>query len=152
MEIRPLDLDDPGTARAVLALQRRAYRVEAEMVGSDAIPPLHESLDELRRSGERFAGAFVEERLTGVVSWKLVGETLDLHRLAVDPNAFRRGLGRALVLAALAAEPGATRAVVQTGSRNEPACRLYRSLEFAPTGEREVAPGLVISLFERSLG
>jgi ribosomal protein S18 acetylase RimI-like enzyme len=148
VEIRPLELSEEPVARAVLALQRRAYAVEAELIGSDAIPPLRETLPELRRCGETFVGAFVGGTLAGVVSWKLDGATLDIHRLAVDPRFHRRGLGRALVRAALEAAP-ARRAIVQTGSANGPAKALYRGEGFSEVGDREVAPGLVVSLLER---
>ena len=151
MTIEAIDVGDPVVATDVLALQRRSYRVEAEAIGFDAIPPLVESLEQLQACCEHFLGAFVEDRLAGIVSWKLVGETLDLHRLAVDPAFFRRGIGAALVRAALAAEPHATRAIVQTGAANEAAKLLYRREGFADAGEREVAPGLRVALFERSL-
>jgi len=152
VQLTRLDVTTREVAEAVLELQRRAYRVEAELVGSDAIPPLHESLDELQASGETFLAAIVDGRLAGVVSWKRHGDTLDLHRLAVDPERFRAGIGRALVRAAEAAEAKARRVIVQTGAANEPAKALYRSEGFAQTGERQVAPGLSVALFEKVRG
>ena len=134
-----------------MALQRRAYRIEAELIGSDGIPPLHETLEELLACGETFLGARLEGALAGFVSWKVDGGTLDLHRLAVDPRFFRRGVGRALVRAAEAAE-AASRVVVQTGTANEPAKTLYRSEGFAELGEREPAPGIRVTLFEKRRG
>jgi ribosomal protein S18 acetylase RimI-like enzyme len=150
-EIVEIDIADPSVAARVLALQRRSYRVEAELIGSDAIPPLRETVAELQVCGERFLGAFVDDRLAGIVSWKLDGETIDLHRLAVDVPFFRRGVGVALVRAALAKEPQANRAVVQTGATNEPAKALYRREGFSELGQREVAPGVRVALFERTL-
>jgi ribosomal protein S18 acetylase RimI-like enzyme len=147
-----LDLSDDAVARDVLALQRRAYRVEAGLIGSDGIPPLTESLDELQRSDETFLGAVVDGVLAGVVSWKRDGDTLDIHRLAVDPAYFRRGIGAELVRRAEAAEPEAVRVIVQTGAANEPAKTLYRREGFAEVGEREVAPGLWVTLFEKRRG
>jgi ribosomal protein S18 acetylase RimI-like enzyme len=133
----------------VLELQRRSYRVEAELIGTDAIPPLTETVDELRTSEEKFLGAFVDDRLAGVVSWKFDGKTIDIHRLAVEPSFFRRGIGVALVRAALASEPGARRSIVQTGAANEPAKALYRGEGFVEIGEREVGDGVRVARFER---
>jgi ribosomal protein S18 acetylase RimI-like enzyme len=133
----------------VLGIQRRSYRVEASLIGSDAIPPLTESVDELRACGERFVGALVDDRLAGIVSWKFEGETIDIHRLAVDPAFFRRGIGVALVRAVLASEPRAQRTIVQTGAVNDPAKALYRGEGFVEVGEREVGGGVRVSLFER---
>lgn len=150
MDLRRLDLGDHATASAVLDLQRRAYRVEADLIGSDGIPPLVETLDELQASGETFLGAFVDGELVGAISWRLDGPTLDLHRLVVDPTRFRGGVGTALVRAALEAEP-AERAIVQTGAANEPAKSLYRREGFAERDEVEAAPGLRVTRFERRL-
>lgn len=149
MEHARLDLSDDSVARVVIALQRRAYQVEADLIGTDAIPPLMESLDELRRSDETFLGVFVSGVLAGVVSWKRDAHTLDIHRLAVDPACFRRGIGAELVRLAQAAEPDAERVIVQTGAANEPAKTLYRREGFVEIGEREAAPGLRVTLFEK---
>jgi GNAT superfamily N-acetyltransferase len=147
----PLDLSDVELARELLALQRRAYRVEAELIGSNKIPPLRESLPDLRACGETFLGAFLGGRLVGAVSWKLVGKTIDLHRLVVDSDHARRGIGIALVRAALAANPRATRAIVQTGAANEPARRLYLREGFRFIDEIEPIPGLRVARFSKDL-
>ncbi|MDX6490389.1 MAG: hypothetical protein QOD43_634 [Gaiellaceae bacterium] len=133
----------------VLELQRRSYRVEAELIGTDTIPPLIETVHGLRTSEENFLGAFVDDRLTGVVSWKFDGETIDIHRLAIDPSFFRRGIGVALVRAVLSAEPNARRSIVQTGAANEPAKALYRGEGFVEIGQREVGDGVRVARFER---
>jgi ribosomal protein S18 acetylase RimI-like enzyme len=151
LDVRPLDLADAGVAARVLELQRRSYAVEARLIGSDRLPPLHESLEELQACGETFPGAYVDDRLVAVISWKFDGATIDLHRLAVDPDSFRRGVGAALVRATLRSEPEAQRAIVQTGAANEPAKELYRGEGFAEVGEREVLPDLWITQFERTI-
>jgi GNAT superfamily N-acetyltransferase len=151
MKIDALDLTDPVVAAELLELQRRAYAVEARLIGSTEIPPLHESLAELQRCGETFLGAFVGGRLWGSVSWKVDGQTVDLHRLVVDPDQSRSGVGTALVQAALAANPGATRAIVQTGAANEPARALYLREGFTLTDEVEPIPGLRVARFSREL-
>jgi GNAT superfamily N-acetyltransferase len=151
VELRRLDVTDRAVAADVLELQRRAYRIEADLIGSDGIPPLTETLEELRTSGEIFLGAFVDDDLAGAISWRLEGETLDLHRLVVDPGRFRGGIGTALVRVALAAEPDARRAIVQTGAANEPAKRLYLREGFEELDEVEAAPGLRVTRFRRDL-
>jgi ribosomal protein S18 acetylase RimI-like enzyme len=149
--IDTLDITDPAVASTVLEIQRRSYRVEATLIGSATIPPLTETADELRACGEIFLGAFVDDRLAGIVSWKYDGETIDIHRLAVDPAFFRRGIGVALVRAVLSAQPDARRAIVQTGAANEPAKVLYRGEGFVELGERDVGGDVRVALFERRL-
>jgi ribosomal protein S18 acetylase RimI-like enzyme len=151
VQIVPLDLSDDVLAGSLLDLQQRAYAIEAELVGSDEIPPLRETVDQLRSCHETFLGALVDGLLVGAVSWRLDGDTVDIHRLVVDPACFRRGIGATLVRATLAAEPSATSAIVQTGARNEPAKALYLAHGFEQIDEVDVAPGLRVARFVRRL-
>lgn len=150
-ELVRLDLSDPEIGARLLELQHNAYRVEADLVGSDDIPPLHETFEELVGSEEVFLGALVDGLVVGAVSWKILDGTLDIHRLFVDPSFFRGGIGASLVRAALAAEPTATSAVVQTGAANEPARTLYLGEGFEQVDEIEAAPGLHVARFTKSL-
>ncbi len=152
IRLRALDIADPTVAVDVLDVQRRAYRIEADLIGTDAIPPLRETVENLRGCGETFLGAFEGERIAGFVSWKFDIETIDIHRLAVDPACFRRGIGTTLVRAALAAEPGAQRWIVQTGAANEPAKTLYAREGFAEVEDRTVGDGVRVTLFEYTVG
>jgi len=68
-DLRRLDLSDEDTVQQIWELQRVAYAVEAELIGYDGIPPLHESLEQLRTCGESFLGVYAETGLTGAVSW-----------------------------------------------------------------------------------
>lgn len=139
-----LDLSDDTVLRELWTVQRLAYAVEAELIGFDGIPPLHESLDDLRACGETFLGLYDEEGLAGAVSYLMEGSTVDICRLVVHPRAHRRGIASKL-LDALPDGPQ----TVSTGSRNEPALRLYRKRGFSETGTREVAPGVSITDLSR---
>lgn len=151
MELVRLDLSDTEIATKLLALQRQAYAVEAGLIGSNDIPPLHETLQALQSCGETFLGVLLEGRVVGAISWRICGETIDLHRLIVDPMHFRRRLGVTLVRAALVAEPSVTRAIVQTGADNEPAKALYLREGFELSDEVEIVPGLRIARFSKRL-
>jgi ribosomal protein S18 acetylase RimI-like enzyme len=137
-------------AMCVLELQRVSYRIEADLIGS-SIPPLRETLEELQSSGEVFHGFFDDDRLLGFIAHKLEEHVLDIHRVAVHPDGFRRGIARQLLEFVFNLEPSATRAIVQTGSLNIPACKLYLSFGFEILERREVAPGLELTLFAKNL-
>jgi ribosomal protein S18 acetylase RimI-like enzyme len=139
-----LDLSDDTVLHELWTVQRLAYAVEAEIIGFDGIPPLHESLEDLRTCGETFLGLYDEEGLAGAVSYQLDGSTVDICRLVVHPRAHRRGIASKL-LDALPDGPQ----TVSTGSKNEPALALYRKRGFVEVGEREVAPGVSLTDLSR---
>ncbi len=149
-ELRTLDLSDPSTTQAVVELQRAAYAVEAELIGYDGIPPLHESAEDLQACHESFLGLYDGHVLLGAVSWqRLPDDTLDICRLVVAPRAHRRGLAT-LLLDALDQAVPARRTVVSTGTADLPARGLYEKRGFVPVDERDIAPGVTITLLERS--
>jgi len=85
----------------------------------------------------------------GAVSYKRLGDgTVDIHRLVVDPAAFRRGIASALLDALDAAAP-ATRTIVATGAANAPARALYERRGFRPVREVVAGGGVRIVEMER---
>ncbi|WP_405551119.1 GNAT family N-acetyltransferase [Streptomyces sp. NBC_01171] len=144
-----LDLADPATLRQLWELQRAAYAVDATLIGFDGIPPLHETLQELRGCTESFLGIADETGLAGAVSWtRLDDGTLDICRLVVHPRAHRRGVATAL-LNRLDAIESADLTLVSTGTANHPALALYEKRGFTPTSKRQIAPGVTVTLLER---
>jgi ribosomal protein S18 acetylase RimI-like enzyme len=150
-EIRRLELRDQGTLDALVALQRASYRVEADLLGANTLPALTESPRALRRSGETFLGRYEGERLAGAISWKRRRAVVDIHRLVVHPDFFRRGIARELIDALEADEPGAERMLVATGAANLPARRLYESRGFRAVDEHVVRGNITILTYERRL-
>jgi len=144
-----LDLADETIARSVLALQRASYAVEAALIDDDRIPPLTETLDELRGAALEWLGTGDEHGLTGAVAWKILDDdTVDIYRLVVAPRSFRRGVATALLDRLDGLYPG-RRVVVSTGRDNEPAVTLYVRRGFAVVREHEVIPGLFVADLER---
>ncbi|CAB4602912.1 MAG: hypothetical protein F2534_22915 [Actinobacteria bacterium] len=78
--IERLDLSDPAIAAQVLAIQRAAYAQEAELVGYDAIPPLHETLDELRSQPLEWLAAIVDECYGGSLTRTYVTQAYVVER------------------------------------------------------------------------
>lgn len=148
--IRALDLSDRAVAERVLAIQRAAYAVEAELIGFDGIPPLQEDLAGLMTSTEHWLGRYDGEVLVGAVAYEFPDDaTVEISRLIVDPAHARRGHGRALLDHLDQLEPRPV-SVVSTGSANAPAVTLYKSRGYAEIGQVEVAPGIHITRFRRA--
>jgi SAM-dependent methyltransferase len=143
--IERLDLSDGGTVARVLEIQRAAYAREAELVGFDSIPPLHETLDELQRQPLEWLGVVEDGVIVGAMAITGEARECDIDRLVVDPMWHRRGIGRRLVQAVTHHAV----VTVSTGAANAPAVALYESLGFRRVGETEVAPGFWTVQFER---
>jgi hypothetical protein len=90
IELQRLDIVGRETAEAVLQVQQVAYRIEAELIGSDGIPPLWETIEDLRTCGQEFLGVTVNGALVGATSWRYTAGTIDIHRLVVDRSGSRR--------------------------------------------------------------
>ncbi|PJW14597.1 GNAT family N-acetyltransferase [Geobacillus sp. Manikaran-105] len=140
--IAELRIADEKMAAMVLRLQRRAYAIEAQLIGSTALPPLHDTIASLQRCGERFFGYCQGGRLVGAIAYERSGPTLHLCRLMVDPDCFRQGIASALLAFVIKQEPSACEMVVTTGSGNTPAIRFYKRHGFQVIEERETPEGI----------
>lgn len=150
-EIRALEITHRVVAEQVLRIQHASYRLEADLIGFDALPPMLETWQDLAGSGETFFGAFIGKNLAGVISYRLENAVLDIHRVMVHLDFFRRGIAKTLVGFVEAREHGVRRVIVSTGKRNEPAVSLYLKLGFRAVGDLEVVPGLWVTRFEKLL-
>ena len=139
MIVRRLALTDAAVVAQLIALQRAAYQVEADLIGGAAIPAMTETAAELAACGETFLGVGDEE-IVAALSYKRAGGVVDIHRLVVHPVAFRRGLATALLDALGEAERDATEWTVATAEANAPAMTLYARRGFELVG-RLTAPG-----------
>lgn len=153
MNIKLLDIRNKEIAENVVALQRASYKVEAELIGSHEIPPLHETVEELCESEETFCGAFIEEELVGMVSYIVDGGIFDIYRMAVSPKHFRKGIGNMLLeyVLNLGKDEFVEKFVVSTGMKNEPAKHLYLKNGFVQLGDKSVPGGLMITSFEKKV-
>ncbi|KAB7833849.1 GNAT family N-acetyltransferase [Streptomyces mobaraensis] len=152
--LRELSMADAATAAEVRDVGRRAYAVEAGLIGFAGIPALRESLEEMRAQPLRWLGAVTGSgRVAAFVAWREPDEgtdeeaVVDVHRVCVDPPWFRRGLASRLLRHLLDELAPEHDAVVSTGARNHPAVALYRRLGFVRVGGFEPVPGVPVSRF-----
>ncbi|WP_141504549.1 GNAT family N-acetyltransferase [Paenibacillus luteus] len=148
--IKAIDITVEATAEEVLRIQLPSYRVEAELISFDRIPPLLDSVSTLQACGETFYGYYVGEELCGAISCKREDGIADIHRLMVHPEYFRKGIAGQLLAHLEALAGDRTALVVATGSKNLPAVRFYKQNGFVETGVVEVEEGLSITTFMKS--
>ncbi len=133
---------------AIVALQQASYSVEAELIGFDGIPGLHETVDDVMALDLEFAGTLDATELVGIVGFRRLGRVVDIDRLAVAPSAFRRGVGRGLLDAVHRAAPAAERFVVSTAVTNVPAVGLYEGAGYVRM-RTELITGVEVAHFAR---
>lgn len=143
----------PAHAGEVLTVQRAAYLHEARRYDEWDLPPLVETVEQIRRhveSGQPALGAFHGHRLVGSVRGNVDGHRMEIARLAVAPDMQGNGIGRAL-LAAI--EPPATVTVLWlfTGAQSDENLRLYESAGFTRTSERKDAVGITVVTLEQKV-
>lgn len=147
--IKIIDFQNTRLVLELFKLQKASYLVEANLIGFFDIPPLKESLEELKECGETFLGYFEGEDLAGALAYKIENKVLAICRMVVHPKHFRKGFAQKLLSALEEIHPEITVLKVSTGKDNTPAKRLYLKNGFRLARNVEVVPGLFISLFEK---
>lgn len=145
--IEPIDITNLQQAEIVLSIQLVSYQVEAELIGFDDLPPLHDTAESLCSCGEQFYGYRDNGAIVGAISFTLEEDHLRICRMIVHPDHFRKGIGSQL-LSYLCEHHSASRMVVTTGALNLPAINLYRKHGFELVREIEVMPGLSLAWLE----
>ncbi|MEK5483753.1 MULTISPECIES: GNAT family N-acetyltransferase [unclassified Viridibacillus] len=145
--IKIIDISNSKNAEDVLNIQIPSYKVEAEIIGSYEIPPLKDTVYTLQHCGETFFGYYENEELCGVISIK-VDDDVDIHRLIVHPNHFRKGIAQ-LLLNFIETKFQIETIKVATGSKNIPAVSFYKKNGFRNIKEVIVNEQLSLTFFEK---
>ena len=125
--IQPVTDDEAGE---LLTLRRAAFVSEAQVYGDPNIPPLTQTLEELRADlaadGVVTLGARAGHRLVGSIRVSLEDKRATLGRLAVAPDLQGQGIGTQLLFAVLPYLPEGTQEIwVFTGQDSAHNIALY---------------------------
>lgn len=148
--IKIIDISNSKNAEDVLNIQIPSYKVEAEIIGSYEIPPLKDTVYTLQHCGETFYGYYENEELCGVISIQIDDDDVDIHRLIVHPNHFRKGIAQ-LLLNFIETKFQIETIKVATGSKNIPAVSFYKKNGFQNIKEVIVNEQLSLTFFEKKL-
>lgn len=148
--IKIIDIRDRVNAKDVLNIQIPSYMVEAELIGTNEIPPLRDTVKSLQNCGEVFFGYFEDEDLCGAISLKIETNVADIHRLIVHPTHFRKRIAQKL-LDFVINNYQVKKIKVATGSKNTPAVSFYLKNGFEIIKEVKVNENLSLTFFEKKL-
>lgn len=116
----------PSDAGEILTIQRAAFVSEALIYGDPNMPPLVQTLDELKSEMTDAIGwvARIGPRLVGVIRARESDGLLLIGRIAIAPDLQGYGIGQALLEAA-EQHSDAAESELFTGSLSEANIRLY---------------------------
>jgi N-acetylglutamate synthase-like GNAT family acetyltransferase len=114
-------------AEEILALQRRAFKQEAELYQKYDIEPLTVTLEETKKEFEDAIVLKMTEngRIIGSVRANVKDGTCLVRKLVVEPGLQNRGYGRALMKAIETECMGCKKFELYTGSKSENNIHLY---------------------------
>lgn len=130
----------PSDAADVLAVQRAAFTIEAELYGDPGLPPLLESHANLNSWLDAGGIGFIaasDGRLVGSIRIESDGDCVLISRLSVAPDCQRKGVGEALLRHAESATPAVT-ARLFTGHLSAGNLRLYARLGYTEERRQQV--------------
>ena len=150
MEIKPASVDE---SEIILALQRLAYQSEAAIYDDFTLPPLTETLEELKTQfgRKRLLKAVERGQMVGSVRGFLEGTTLHVERLIVHPDCRRRGIGTALLYRIETLFPTARRFELFTGHKSSGNLRLYQRLGYRAFSQQQVNEKVNLVFLEKTI-
>jgi len=119
-------------AEELLALQKRAYRSEAEIYNDFRLPPLVQALESMEEDfrNQVFLKALMDGGIIGSVRAYSKEGTCYIGRLIVHPDFQGRGIGTRLMNEIEKIFCGCKRFELFTGDRSERNLRLYQKLGY----------------------
>lgn len=138
-------------APEILALQKAAFRSEAELYNDFSIEPLAQTLESLveQFSTHVMLKAVHGNRIVGSVRARCEGDVVFVEKLVVAPEFQGRGIGT-LLMRAVESAFGNKTFVLWTGSRSERNIGLYRKLGYETTGETRNQGNVTLIRFVKS--
>ena len=139
-------------AKEILDLQKLAYQSEAEIYDDDTIPPLTQTLEEVRNDFERqtFVKASMDGKIIGSVRAFLKEETCFIGRLIVHPDFQNQGIGIKLMNEVERHFSRAERFELFTGQKSDRNIHLYQKLGYQVFKTETVTKELQLLYMEKA--
>ena len=127
-----------------------SYAVEAKLLDVTDFPPLKRPLESYLKSDNMFFGYLENKEIAGIIEIEHNKNCTDINSLVVNPNFFRRGIARKL-LEFVFNRFDSKLFIVETGTNNEPATKLYKKLGFKEIKQWDTEFGIRKILFEKRI-
>jgi len=148
MNIEQATIDD---AQEILILQKLAYTSEAEIYNDFTIPPLHQTLDEIKSefADQLFLKFCADGRITGSVRAYVKEGTCYIGKLIVHPECQNQGIGTKLLEEIENTFNHITRYELFTGHKSQKNLYLYEKNGYRIFKRQEVTDDLTIVFMEK---
>ena len=148
MQIETADIND---AAEILLLQKEAFQSEAKTYNDFEIPPLTETLDDLKQlfKNHIFLKATVDGKIVGSVRASLNNGTCHIGRLVVDPQFQNQGIGKKLLFEIERKCASCKRFELFTGIKSAKNIHLYEKEGYRAYKTEAVSGKLSLICFEK---
>jgi ribosomal protein S18 acetylase RimI-like enzyme len=138
-------------AEEILELQKLAYVSEAEIINDYTIPPLHQTIDEIRSefNSQIFLKVRLNGKIVGSVRTLVKGGTCYIGKLIVHPDHQNAGIGTRLLSEAEKQPPGAERYELFTGQKSKRNLHIYKKNGYRIFKSRTVSEKLTLVFLEK---
>lgn len=134
----------------ILDLQYLAYQTEADLFGTQDIPPLKQTIDEVLKEYNNGVVLKIEmeNKIIGSVRMRCEGETVYIGKLMVHPKYRRKGLGKSLLKKVEMIYPNC-RYELFTSTLSLDNIRLYEQAGYIEYKRQKVNDNLTFVYFEK---
>lgn len=148
----PIELASIEDSEEILELQKLAYISEAEIIDDFTIPPLHQTLEEIRSEFNQqvFLKVDVENKIIGSVRCYLKEGTCHIGKLIVHPDFQNCGIGTNLLGAAENQFPDAKRYELFTGYKSAKNLHIYKKCGYQRFKGQVISDKLTLLFLEKT--